>query len=61
MHLDGKENEKFFSCIKRTCRRLKLKEALQDFLVPLKQGTIRGFNPNSTPDCTISSRVSPIR
>ena len=36
VHLDGKENEQILSCIKRTCRRLKLKEALQDFLLPLK-------------------------
>ena len=29
----------------KTCRCLKLKEALQDFLVTLKQGSIRGFQP----------------
>ena len=61
VHLDGKENEKILSYIKRKHVGAKNSEKLsKTFLFHSNKGPSGDFNHNSTPDCMISSRVSPM-
>ena len=44
VHIDGKENKMILNHTKiKTCNRLKLEEALQDFLVTLKQRIVKAI------------------
>ena len=50
VHIDGKENKMIINHTKiKTCNRLKLKEALQDFLVTLKQRIVKAIRPQLIP------------
>ena len=53
VHRSGEETKKILSYTK-TCRHLKLKEALQDSLITHK-GSLRQFDPNRSPYFTINS------